>query len=51
MEDVTEHTTSNPDEFLNSSPDFALGAGESGNDQTETQSSAGFIESSAETLD
>ena len=51
MDDVTEHTASNPDEFLSRSPDFTLGAENSEDDQTETQSSAGFVESSGETLD
>lgn len=51
MDDVTEHTASNPDEFLSRSPDFTLGAENSDDDQTETQSSVGFAESSGETLD
>lgn len=51
MEDITGHSASNPDEFLNNSPAGTLNAAMS-LDETETQSSAAtFVESSDKTPD
>ena len=50
MEDLTGHSESSRDEFLNESPPSALQATASV-DETETQGAAGFVESSEETLE
>ena len=49
MEDLTGHSESNPDEFLNDPPASTLHSTVSV-DETETQCPAGFVESSEETL-
>ena len=52
MEDITGHSASNPDEFLNNSPGCTLNAVAMSLDETETQSSAApFVESSDKTPD
>lgn len=50
MEDLTGHSESSRDEFLNDSPPSALHSIASV-DETETQGAAGFVESSEETLE